>query len=159
MSPTVPPMTIPIACDHAGFAAKKIALEILQELNVDVKDFGTYSSDSVDYPDFAVKVAEAVNNHTYTMGILICGSGQGVCMTANKYTNVRAALVQDSETAALTRQHNNSNILCLPGRTLESKPELLKDIISSWLETPFEGGRHERRVEKISSLTHTNKTS
>ena len=77
-------------------------------------------------------------------------------MTANKYTHVRAALVQDAETAALTRQHNDSNILCLPGRTLEHDHELLKNIISNWLETPFEGGRHERRVQKISSLTHTN---
>jgi len=149
-------MTIPIASDHAGFTAKQIALEILKDLNVDVKDFGTYSSESVDYPDFAVKVAESVNDGTFQMGILVCGSGQGVCMTANKYTHIRAALVQDAETAALTRQHNNSNILCLPGRTLEHDPELLKDIISSWLETPFEGGRHERRVQKISSLTHTN---
>lgn len=146
-------MKIPIASDHAGFAAKQVVLEILKELQVHVEDFGTYNDESVDYPEYAVKVAQKIDQGDAELGILICGSGQGVCMTANKYRSVRAALVQDAETAALTKQHNNSNILCLPGRSLEDKPEVLKNILINWLETPFEGGRHERRVHKISSLT------
>ncbi len=146
-------MKIPIASDHAGFAAKRVVLEILKELQVHVEDFGTYNDDSVDYPEYAVKVAQKIDQGYAELGILICGSGQGVCMTANKYSGVRAALVHDPETAALTKQHNNSNILCLPGRSLEDKPEVLKNILINWLETPFEGGRHERRVQKISSLT------
>ena len=146
-------MKIPIASDHAGFAAKRVVLEILKELQVHVEDFGTYNDDSVDYPEYAVKVAQKIDQGYAELGILICGSGQGVCMTANKYSGVRAALVHDAETAALTKQHNNSNVLCLPGRSLEDKPEVLKNILINWLETPFEGGRHERRVQKISSLT------
>jgi ribose 5-phosphate isomerase B len=146
-------MKIPIASDHAGYAAKRVVVQILKDLLVDVDDLGTHSEDSVDYPEYAVQVAERIDQGDAELGILICGSGQGVCMTANKYSGVRAALVQDAQTAALTRQHNNSNILCLPGRSLENEPEVLKNILKSWLETPFEGGRHERRVQKISSLT------
>ena len=145
-------MKVSIASDHAGFKAKRIVLEILKDLRVHVDDFGTHSEDSVDYPEYAVKVAQRIDQGDADLGILICGSGQGVCMTANKYIGVRAALVHDAKTAALTKQHNNSNILCLPGRSLEDKPEVLKNILISWLETPFEGGRHERRVQKISSL-------
>jgi ribose 5-phosphate isomerase B len=146
-------MKIPIASDHAGYAAKCVVLQILKDLRVDVDDLGTHSEDSVDYPEYAVQVARKINQGDAEFGILICGSGQGVCMTANKFSGVRAALVQDAQTATLTRQHNNSNILCLPGRSLESEPEILKNILQSWLETSFEGGRHERRVQKISSLT------
>jgi ribose 5-phosphate isomerase B len=144
-------MKIPIASDHAGYTAKCVVLQILKDLRVDVDDLGTHSEDSVDYPEYAVQVAQKIDQGDAELGILICG--QGVCMTANKYSGVRAALVQDAQTAALTRQHNNSNILCLPGRSLENEPEILKNILKSWLETPFEGGRHERRVQKISSLT------
>ena len=146
-------MKIPIASDHAGYAAKCVVLQILKDLRVDVDDLGTHSENSVDYPEYAVQVAQKIDQGDAELGILICGSGQGVCMTANKYSGVRAALVQDAQTAALTRQHNNSNILCLPGRSLENEPEILKNILKSWLETPFEGGRHERRVQQISSLT------
>ena len=146
-------MKIPIASDHAGYTAKCVVLQILKDLRVDVDDLGTHSEDSVDYPEYAVQVAQKIDQGDAELGILICGSGQGVCMTANKFSGVRAALVQDAQTAALTRQHNNSNILCLPGRSLESEPEILKNILKSWLETPFEGGRHERRVQQISSLT------
>ena len=146
-------MKIPTANDHAGYAAKCVVLQILKALRADVDDLGTHSEDSVDYPEYAVQVAQKIDQGDADLGILICGSGQGVCMTANKYSAVRAALVQDAQTAALTRQHNNSNILCLPGRSLENEPEILKNILKSWLETPFEGGRHEHRVQKISSLT------
>lgn len=144
-------MIIPIASDHAGFEAKEIIKEILEKLNVMTVDFGTHSPDSVDYPDFAVQVAKKVDNGEYEKGILICGSGQGMCMTANKYPNVRAALVYSKEVATLSRQHNNANIICIPGRELNKKQ--LEEIFSAWLSAEFEGGRHERRVKKIQSLT------
>lgn len=144
-------MTIPIASDHAGYQAKETVKKILTEAGFDLQDFGTHSPDSVDYPDFAVAVAEKVDQGEFPLGILLCGSGQGMCMTANKYSNVRAALVYSENTAKLTRQHNNANILCLPGRELSDAD--LKNIVLSWLSTEFEGGRHEKRVNKIYTLT------
>lgn len=144
-------MIIPIASDHAGFEAKEITKELLEEMGHMPVDFGTHSSDSVDYPDYAVQVAEKINNNEHDQGILICGSGQGMCMTANKYPNVRGALVYDTKSASLTRQHNNANVLCLPGRNLDR--EQIKQILEKWFDTDFEGGRHERRVNKIRSLT------
>src|SRR5699024_1983854 len=114
-------------------------------------DLGTSSEDSVDYPDFAVKVARKVDSGENKLGILICGSGQGVCMTANKYPNIRAALVYNEESAVMSRRHNNANILCLAGRKLDDKE--LEKLVKRWLETDFEGGRHERRTKKIKSLT------
>lgn len=144
-------MIVPIASDHAGYDAKEKAKEILKKLGHEPLDFGTHSPDSVDYPDFAIQVAEKVSNGEYTLGVLICGSGQGMCMTANKYPNVRGALVYNHQSAELTRQHNNANILCLPGRELPD--DTLQDVISTWFSTDFEGGRHERRVNKIHSLT------
>lgn len=144
-------MIIPIASDHAGFESKEITKKILEDMGHMPVDFGTHSDESVDYPDFAIQVAEKVNKHEHEQGILICGSGQGMCMTANKYPNVRGALVYDSQSAKLTRQHNNANILCLPGRSLNRSQ--IEKILISWFETEFEGGRHKRRVEKIRSLT------
>ncbi len=144
-------MIIPIASDHAGFEAKEITKELLEEMGHMPLDFGTHSSDSVDYPDYAVQVAEKINKNEHDQGILICGSGQGMCMTANKYPNVRGALVYDTKSAYLTRQHNNANVLCLPGRSLDR--EQIKQILEKWFDTDFEGGRHERRVNKIRSLT------
>jgi ribose 5-phosphate isomerase B len=138
---------IPIASDHAGFEAKERVKKILREHDITTIDYGTKDDESVDYPDFATLVAQAVNNGDHDTGILICGSGQGMCMTANKYPKVRAALVWNEEVAKLSRQHNNANILCLPGRMLNE--EELRAIVSSWLESVFEGGRHQRRVEKI----------
>ncbi|MBN2733006.1 MAG: ribose 5-phosphate isomerase B [Balneolaceae bacterium] len=147
-------MIIPIASDHAGYKAKEKVKEVLEELGHMPVDFGTHSEESVDYPDFAVQVAEKIDGGEHELGILICGSGQGVCMTANKYPNVRAALVYDEESAKMTRQHNNANILCLPGRKLSD--EELKVMVSLWLDTDFEAGRHERRIKKIKSLTQNN---
>lgn len=147
-------MIIPIASDHAGYKAKEKVKEVLEELGHMPVDFGTHSEESVDYPDFAVQVAEKIDGGEHELGILICGSGQGVCMTANKYPNVRAALVYDEESAKMTRQHNNANILCLPGRKLSDKE--LKTMVSLWLDTDFEAGRHERRIKKIKSLTQNN---
>jgi len=147
-------MIIPIASDHAGFEAKEKVKKILEELGHMPVDFGTHSDDSVDYPDFAVQVAEKVDDGEHDKGILICGTGQGMCMTANKYKNVRAALVYDDNSARLSREHNNANIMCLPGRQLDD--DQLKKFITTWLDTNFDGGRHERRVNKIHDLTDKN---
>ena len=144
-------MIIPIASDHAGFAAKQETIQILKNHQYEVKDFGPFSDDRVDYPDFAIHVSKAVNEGTYERGILICGSGQGMCMTANKYENIRAALVYNADVAALTKQHNNANIICLPGRDLD-KPQI-EAILLAWLNANFEGGRHTNRVNKIKDLT------
>ena len=138
---------IPIASDHAGFEAKELVKKILKEQDITTIDYGTTSEDSVDYPDFAKLVAQAVNNGDHELGILICGSGQGMCMTANKYPRVRAALAWNDEMAMLSRQHNKANILCLPGRFLTE--DELHTIVTSWLDTSFEGGRHQQRVDKI----------
>lgn len=147
-------MIIPIASDHAGFQAKVMAVTILKELGFDVLDLGVHNESSVDYPDFAVLVARAVGNGEYPRGILICGSGQGMCITANKVEHVRAALAWSPEIAKLAAQHNNANVLCLPGRFLSE--EDIRVILQSWLETDFEGGRHENRVKKIHDNTQRN---
>lgn len=145
-------MKIPIGSDHAGFPAKEIVKQILLDLGHEPLDQGTFSADSVDYPEYGFKVASMVGNGDYEFGILLCGSGQGMCMTANKVDHVRAALVYNEEVAKLTRQHNNANVMCLPGRSL-SEAEL-RTIVKNFLETPFEGGRHARRVQKIHDITH-----
>jgi len=144
-------MIIPIASDHAGFEAKELAKKILEDLDHEPLDFGTHSPDSVDYPDYAIQVAKSVHSGEHELGILVCGSGQGMCMTANKFPKVRGALVYSIESARMTRLHNNANVLCLPGRVLSEQE--LKDVITEWFTTEFEGGRHERRVNKIHSLT------
>lgn len=144
-------MIIPIASDHAGFEAKEKVKEVLEKMGHMPVDFGTHDNESVDYPDFAVQVAQKVDAGEHEKGILICGSGQGMCMTANKFKNIRAALVYDENSAQLTRQHNNANIICLPGRSLDD--DQLKTVLETWLSTAFEGGRHQRRVKKIRDLT------
>ncbi len=144
-------MIIPIASDHAGYEAKEITKALLEEMGHMPIDFGTHSSESVDYPDFAVQVAKKVSAGEHESGILICGSGQGMCMTANKFPNVRGALVYSETVAKLSRQHNNANVLCMPGRELSR--DQLKAILTTWFGEQFEGGRHERRVNKIHSLT------
>lgn len=144
-------MSVPIASDHAGFEAKEKVKKVLTKLGYQPKDLGTHSDESVDYPEFAVKVAKDINAGHHERGILICGSGQGVCMTANKYSNIRAALAYDEESAEMSRKHNNANILCLPSRKLDSSQ--LTSIVKKWLNTDFEGGRHQRRTDKIKDLT------
>ena len=138
---------IPIASDHAGYELKKIVIDYLKSKDFEVEDMGTYSSDSVDYPDFAHKVGSAVNKGTYKRGIVICGSGNGVQMTVNKYPNVRCALCWNEEIAQLGRQHNDANIISMPARFVSS--ELALKMVDIFLNTEFEGGRHQRRVEKI----------
>lgn len=136
--------------DHAGYHLKSILIKSLLAKDIDFYDFGTFSEDSADYPDFAHAVAKAVNDEKFNKGILLCGSGNGVNMTANKYTHVRAALCWNAEIARLARLHNDANILCLPARFIETD-EALK-CLEVFLETDFEGGRHLRRVEKISKM-------
>jgi ribose 5-phosphate isomerase B len=146
-------MKIALASDHAGWKTKEEVKKYLGELKHSVKDFGTDSEDSVDYPDFAIKAAKAVKAGKAKYGILICGSGIGMCIAANKIKGIRAANAYSKLTAELSRRHNNANVLCLGARILDMK--IIKDIIKVWLETPFEGGRHQRRVDKLNNLSIT----
>lgn len=138
---------IGIASDHAGYGLKETLKEYLTAQGVKVEDFGAHSADAADYPDYAHPLAQAIDSGRLSWGIAICGSGQGVCMTVNKYPGVRAALVWDQEGAQLTRQHNDANILCLPARTLEGGQA--EKIVEVFFSSAFEGGRHARRVNKI----------
>ena len=140
-------MKIAIACDHAGFEMKEHVKALLSSGGNDVNDLGTYSTDSVDYPDFAHKLAIEVESGAATLGFLLCGSGNGVCITANKHKGVRAALAWNAEIAALARQHNDANVLCIPARFISTDDA--DKIVRAFLDTQFEGGRHQRRVEKI----------
>jgi ribose 5-phosphate isomerase B len=142
-------MKIAIGGDHAGFQYKKEVIKALKEKGHEVKDFGPNSEDSVDYPDFAHPVSKGVDEKAFDFGILICGSGNGVAITANKYKKVRAALCWRKDLTELSRQHNDANILCLPARFISV--EEAKDFALTFLNTPFEGGRHKTRVEKISA--------
>ena len=141
-------MRISIGNDHAGVEYKNYIKEHLLVKNIEVNNYGTDSLDSVDYPDFAHPVSNDVNEKKSDLGILICGSGNGVCMTANKYKNVRAALCWNKELALLSKSHNNANIVCIPARFIEKEEAL--EIIKTFISEEFEGGRHERRVNKIS---------
>lgn len=140
--------TIAIAADHGGYDLKCALLSELHALGLGVIDLGTNSRDSVDYPDFADAVARAVEDGRARWGLLICGTGIGMSMAANRHRGVRAALVHDGLTARLARQHNDANVLVLGGRILG--PELAKDCVKIFFATPFEGGRHARRVAKFS---------
>ncbi len=139
-----------IGTDHAGFAVKPFVIEYLQKKGIEVEDLGTYSSESVDYPDFAHKVAEAVLANEGTKGILICGSGIGMSLAANKHKGIRAALCHDAYTAEMARRHNDANILCFGERVVGVG--VIESILEAWLTHEFEGGRHERRVKKIDNF-------
>ena len=139
---------IAIACDHAGFEYKEIIKKHL-EGKFEVEDFGTFSQDSVDYPDFVHPAADSIEQGKNELGILICGSGQGVAITANKHQKIRCALCWMPELASLSRQHNDANMIALPARFIAS--QLATDIVDTFLNTSFEGGRHQNRVEKIST--------
>ncbi len=139
-------ISIAIGADHAGFEYKSMLIDFLKDYTI--KDFGTYSADSVDYPDFAHPVASAVENAEFTIGILICGSANGVAMTANKHQDIRAAICWNEELAELARTHNNANILCIPARF--TTKEDAKNICTKFIHSEFEGGRHLNRVNKIS---------
>ena len=139
---------IAIGGDHAGYQYKSKIIGKLKEDGFEVIDFGPGSEASVDYPDFAHPLSEYVANDKAHLGILICGSGNGVAITANKHQQIRAALCWNKELAALSRQHNNANVLCLPARFISY--ELAEEIVDTFMETGFEGGRHGVRVGKIS---------
>jgi ribose 5-phosphate isomerase B len=141
---------VAIAADHAGYEAKEDIKRVLEEIGVEYNDLGTTSADSVDYPDFARKVAEAVGRGDYAEGVLVCGSGTGMAISANKVKGVRAAVAWNEETARLARLHNDANVLAIGARTT---PEgTIPDIVKAWFTTDFEGGRHARRVEKITDM-------
>lgn len=138
---------IAIGSDHAGFDLKQVLVKYLDTIGFDVTDCGPNSSDRVDYPDYAHKVATIVGSNEVNYGVLICGSGNGVCMTANKHQGVRAGLAWDAELASLAKEHNNANIICLPARYITEEKGV--EILKAYLDSNFEGGRHEQRVEKI----------
>lgn len=140
--------TIAIGADHAGFEFKEILKKALEKNGYKTKDFGAYSIESADYPDFAHPVAEAVEKKEFDLGLLLCGSANGVAITANKHQGIRAAICWNEELAELARQHNNANVLCIPARYVSI--ELAEKILDRFLHASFEGGRHERRVNKIS---------
>jgi len=140
-------LRIAIAGDHAGYELKKELIEYLGKKGYIIKDFGSYSAESVDYPDFAHILAEAVSKKSFGYGISLCGSGNGINMTVNKHQGIRSALCWNVEIAELARRHNNANVCALPARFININEAT--DIIDRFLSTPFDGGRHKRRVDKI----------
>ncbi len=150
-------MKIFIASDHAGFETKtKVLNHLKSNASLDLSDQGPSNDERVDYPDFSDKVCKQLKDSSASLGILICGSGQGMAMRANKHSHIRAALCTNLELAKLSRQHNDANVLCLGARTTD--PTLLLKIIDEFLETDFEGGRHQNRVDKISTPTTSKNT-
>lgn len=143
-------MQIGLACDHGGFELKEELKTFLRSLGVRPVDMGTFNEESVDYPDFGVLVAEKVSRGELEKGILVCGTGIGMSMVANKFPGIRAALANDLYSSRCSREHNDANILIIGGRIVGK--ELAKEIVKVWLETPFAGGRHKRRLEKIEAL-------
>ena len=139
--------TVGLASDHAGFPMKQFVLQYLEKKGYPVKDYGTYSDESVDYPDFAHALAEGIENGDVYPGIGICGSGEGMAMTLNKHQGVRAGLAWNKDIAQLIRQHNDANVIVLPGRFIDNKTA--EAIPDEFFKATFEGGRHERRVKKI----------
>ena len=143
-------MKISIGCDHAGFKTKEMIISLLEELKHDVLDLGTNSIDSVDYPIYGLKVGESIKNKIVDMGIVVCGSGIGISIAANKISGVRAALCTSVEHAILSRKHNNANVLALGARLTDEKN--IKEIVIKWLDTSFEGGRHQKRINLIEKI-------
>jgi ribose 5-phosphate isomerase B len=147
---------VALASDHAGYAEKERLKAVLFELGLEVLDYGTVSEESVDYPDYARKVAQAVASGTAEQGVLVCGSGTGMAISANKVPGVRAAVAWSAEVARLARQHNDANVLAIGART--TKPEEIPNIVRAWFETNFEAGRHAGRVEKIAGIEKSQKS-
>ncbi len=145
-------MKVAIACDHRGYEAKELIKGLLRRLGHEVIDFGANESKSCDYPDYAIPASKSVASKDTDRGILICGSGIGMSITANKVKGVRAALCHDELTAQMSRKHNDANVLCLPAMLMNDP--LITRIVETWLMTEFEGGRHERRVEKMMEAEH-----
>lgn len=145
-------LPVAIGCDHAGFEYKESIISFLDGKSVTWKDFGTYSIESVDYPDFAHPVSNAVENGEASFGILICGSANGVAITANKHQGIRAAVCWEDEIAELARKHNNANVICIPARFV--REGLVEEMIERFMHTDFEGGRHKTRVDKMSCSSY-----
>ena len=143
--------SIAIGCDHAGFDLKNAVINFLKTKQIQFEDFGTSSEESVDYPDYAIKVARSITSGNHSLGILICGTGLGMSIVANKFRKIRAALCTTPYLAEYSRRHNDANILCLGGRILSV--DEAKNIIEVWLRTPFEGGRHASRIQKINHIS------
>jgi ribose 5-phosphate isomerase B len=155
-------MTIAIGCDHAGVELKKEILSLLHDLHIECVDYGTHTSESVDYPDFGEQVSDAVSSGRIEKGILICGTGIGMSIVANKFHGVRASLCNELFTAKMSRLHNDANILVLGGRIVGR--DLAREIVKTWVTTPFEGERHSKRLKKITLIedrlnTHVSRKS
>ncbi len=148
-------MRIAIGSDHAGYELKCQLVNYLQHNNVEVHDMGTFNQDSVDYPDYAVQVCQTLARDNSDFGILICYTGIGMCMAANKFKGIRAALVDNIDNAKFTREHNDANVLCMGAKDVDL--ELAKKIVNVFLSSRFLGGRHERRVEKIMNIERNEK--
>jgi ribose 5-phosphate isomerase B len=147
-------MRIGIACDHGGFGLKEDLMGLLKTMGIDPVDFGSFDETSVDYPDLGIQVAEKVSRGELERGILICGTGIGMSIVANKFPGVRAALSNELYSTRCSREHNDANILVLGGRVVG--PGLAREIVKVWLETPFSGGRHQRRLDKVTALEKKN---
>ena len=145
-------MRIAVVTDHRGVQIRSKLIEMLERLGHEVDDVGTFTEESVDYPDVAAQVAQKVSHGEVERGVLVCGTGLGMAIAANKFTGVRAAPCHDDLTAEMSRRHNDSNVLCLSSDLLGER--LIDRLVELWLSTPFEGGRHARRVDKISDLEH-----
>lgn len=143
-------MIVAIGCDHAGVSLKYALLPALEKLSLSCEDVGTKDEESVDYPDFGAKAAEMVSSGKAEKGILICGTGIGMSIVANKFPGIRAALCHDVDSARMSRLHNDANMLILPGRSLDNKTAF--EIVRVWFQTDFEGGRHQRRLDKIKAI-------
>ena len=142
-----PNCPLELCCDHAGFETKQSVIEYLKSEGIPYKDFGTYSTESCDYPDFAHACAEAVESGECYPGIAVCGSGEGISMTLNKHQGIRAALCWMPEIASLARQHNDANVLSMPGRFVSNEEAI--EMVKTFFSTAYEGGRHQRRIDKI----------
>jgi ribose 5-phosphate isomerase B len=147
-------MRIGIACDHGGFGLKEELKALLKTMGIDPVDFGSFDETSVDYPDLGIQVAEKVSRGELERGVLVCGTGIGMSIVANKFPGVRAALTNELYSTRCSREHNDANILVLGGRLVG--PGLAREIVKVWLETPFSGGRHQRRLDKITALEKKN---
>ncbi len=143
-------MKIAIGCDHGGIVLKPAIVDLLQSREIEVVDFGCYSTDSVDYPDYALKVAESVSKKEVDLGIILCGTGIGISIAANKVKGIRAAVAHDLFTAEMCKRHNNANILAMGGRVVSI--DLAVEMTKKWLDTEFEGGRHTNRINKITAI-------
>lgn len=148
-------MKVAVGCDHGGFVLKDAVISTLEELGAQVVDMGTYSTESVDYPVYGKKVADAVANGECDLGVVMCGTGIGISIAANKVKGIRAAVVTDEFMAEMTRRHNNANIIALGGRVITS--EKAKSLVKAWYTAEFEGGRHQKRIDMITQIENEQK--